>query len=314
MKTLRVGYTGFWQGFDYQNYAIHQLLSKHYQVEVCENPDILFYSIFNPVFSKEDTIRVGYIGENICPDFNIADYAISFENIAYKDRHIRVPNWIMNPKYNEAVEQMQHKHEFTGTEKTGFCSFVVSNGNADAIRTEFFELLSGYKQIASGGRYMNNIGCPQGVPDKLAFQKQYKFAMAFENSSHLGYTTEKLVEAFAARTVPIYWGDPDIEKTFNGKAFINVAKYETLEEAVAQIRRVDEDEALYQQMLQEPALKDTSYVEQVRNELEAFLLHIAEQPKQVAFRRCFGIVADKHLQSVITSTQPQEKRFWRRRK
>lgn len=314
MKTLRVGYTGFWQGFDYQNYAIHQLLSKHYQVEVCENPDILFYSIFNPVFLKEDAIRVGYIGENICPDFNIADYAISFEHIAYADRHIRVPNWIMNPKYNEAVEQMLHKHEFPNVEKEGFCSFVVSNGNADAIRTEFFELLSGYKQIASGGRYRNNIGCPQGVPDKLAFQKQYKFAMAFENSSHPGYTTEKLVEAFAAQTIPIYWGDPMIENVFNEKAFINVLKYKTLEEAVAQIRRIDEDDTLYHQMLQEPALKDASYVEQVKNELETFLQHIVEQTKKDAFRRSFGIVADKHLQSVIDGAQPKEKNFWKRRR
>ncbi len=313
MKTIRVGYTGFWQGFDYKTYAIHQLLSKHYRVEVCDNPDILFYSIFNPVFSKEDAVRVGYIGENICPDFNIADYAISFEDITYADRHIRVPNWIMNPKYDDAVEQMQHKHESSAIEKTGFCSFVVSNGDADAIRTRFFELLSGYKQIDSGGRYMNNIGCPQGVPDKLAFQKQYKFAMAFENSSHSGYTTEKLVEAFAAQTVPIYWGDPDIGKVFNEKAFINVLKYESLEAAMEQIIKIDEDDALYQQMLQEPALNNISYVEQVKNELEVFLQHIVEQPDKSAFRRSFGIVADKHLQSVLVSTKPIEKRFWRRR-
>jgi len=34
--------------------------------------------------------------------------------------------------------------------------------------------------------------------------------------------TEKIVEAFAANCIPIYWGDPSISKVFNSKAFINV--------------------------------------------------------------------------------------------
>lgn len=78
-----------------------------------------------------------------------------------------------------------------------FCSFVVSNSQfSDPLRKRFFERLCKYKKVDSGGRYLNNIGGP--VRDKLAFCRGYKFNIAFENSSVDGYTTEKIMEAYAA--------------------------------------------------------------------------------------------------------------------
>ena len=73
---------------------------------------------------------------------------------------------------------------------------------------------------------MNNVGSP--VADKYAFESEYKFSIAFENASYSGYTSEKILEAFAAGTVPIYWGDPDIAKVYNSKAFINLNEGKTL--------------------------------------------------------------------------------------
>lgn len=313
MKTIRVGYTGFWQGFDYKKYAIHNILSKHYKVEVCDNPDYLFFSVFNPSFSASDKIRIGYVGENLSPDFNLADYAISFENIVYGDRHIRVPNWIMNPKYQMDIDKMMHKHESKEVQKKGFCSFVVSNGSADPIRTKFFELLSSYRKVSSGGKYMNNIGMPQGVEDKYAFQCAHKFSLSFENSTHPGYTTEKIVEAFAAQTVPIYWGDPDIERVFNKNAFVNVGKYDSLEEAVSDIIKIDQDDELYRDMLLEPALVNMDYVTNIQMDLEAFLLHIIEQSTDSAYRRNCGGWAEDYFDKILDQQKTKKKSFFRRR-
>ena len=64
-----------------------------------------------------------------------------------------------------------------------------------------FEALSWYQQVSSGGRYKNNIGGP--VDDKLKFQRKHKFVIAFENTATPGYTTEKIIGAFAAGAVPI---------------------------------------------------------------------------------------------------------------
>ena len=76
-------------------------------------------------------------------------------------------------------------------------------------RDELFEYLSQYKLVDSGGRHKNNIG--GSIDDKFLFQQQYKFSIAYENSSTPGYTTEKIIQALAAGTSePIYWGNPEI--------------------------------------------------------------------------------------------------------
>ena len=69
------------------------------------------------------------------------------------------------------------KHEIPANpEKRKFCSFVVSNADAKPIRQHFFEKLSDYKKVDSGGRFMNNVGGP--VADKIDFHRQHKFVIA----------------------------------------------------------------------------------------------------------------------------------------
>src|SRR5262249_55166951 len=53
----------------------------------------------------------------------------------------------------------------------------------------------------------------------------YKFVIAFENSSLSGYNTEKLTHAIEADCVPIYWGDPEIGRSFNTRRFVNGHDY-----------------------------------------------------------------------------------------
>jgi hypothetical protein len=56
---------------------------------------------------------------------------------------------------------------------------------------------------------------------KVDFLRAYKFVIAFENSSSPGYNTEKLTDAIEADCVPIYWGDPEIGRSFNVRRFVN---------------------------------------------------------------------------------------------
>ena len=75
-----------------------------------------------------------------------------------------------------------------------FCNFVYSNsGNCDPIREAFFHQLCKYKKVDSGGKYLNNIG--KAVGDKLQFIKDYKFTIAFENSSCSGLYYRKIIGA-----------------------------------------------------------------------------------------------------------------------
>ena len=173
-------------------------------------------------------------------------------------------------------------HNVSLSEKTDFCSFVVSNPHGNEARAQFMDKLSEYKQVHSGGRWRNNVGGP--VADKLAFQKKHKFSMAFENACHPGYTTEKLMQSFAAQTVPIYWGDPRVAETFNQEAFINCNDYPDWESVIERIKEIDQDDALWQKMVETPALKDPQIVERTRQEAKNFLYHIFDQEPAEAKR------------------------------
>jgi len=46
------------------------------------------------------------------------------------------------------------------------------------------------------------------------------YGVAIENTSHNGYFTEKILDLFLLKTIPIYWGCSDIEKFFNPDGII----------------------------------------------------------------------------------------------
>ena len=130
---------------------------------------------------------------------------------------------------------------------------------------------------------MNNIGMPEGVPDKMAFIKNYKFNIAFENSASPGYTTEKIIEPLSAFTIPIYWGNPLIEKEFSKECFIRVKDRDDVERAVDEIVALDKDDDAYIKRCMAPRLV---YEEQKHFDklMLDFLVGIIEQPKEKARR------------------------------
>ena len=276
-KPIRIKFVDFWDDFVPEQSLFYQLLSQRYEIELTDNPDYLFCSVFGDEHLSYDCVKIFYTGENQCPDFNLYDYAIGFEHLTLGDRYMRLPIYYLN-RYQKFFRLMQEKHAKPLPAKSGFCSFVYSNDRASAVREQFFTQLSTYKNVSSGGRYRNNIGGP--VEDKLAFELQHKFSFSFENSSYPGYCTEKLVQSFAAQTVPIYWGDPTAADTFNEEAFINCNRYSSWDEVLEAIKRIDADPALYEHMLQAPALKhpERDSVEAKMNELTDFLCHIIDQP------------------------------------
>ena len=286
MKSVKINFIDFWDGFKPEDSFIYRILSQHYNIIISENPDYLFCSVFgdNHLKYSDDCIKILYSGENFCADYNVYDYALDFNYQIFADRHFRFPLYYIYKKdFNRMVDKTNFKEENL-LQKTGFCSFVYSNNFAHPAREIFFNKLSGYKQVASGGRYRNNVGGP--VTDKLIFQKKHKFSIAFENCSTPGYTTEKLVQAFAAQTIPIYWGDPLVGKVFNTKAFINCHDYNNWDEVVERVKELDNNDQEYINMLQQPALLDpTDTKEKAYEVLGNFLKHIIEQPKDQA-QRC----------------------------
>lgn len=291
MKRIKVAFVDFWKGFDPNSFICTLALQKKYNIEIkteANDADYVFYSVFGDEhwFLPSEKIKILYTGEDLCPDFNACDYAIGFEWLNFGDRYLRLPNYYINPFHRKAFKAFETRYESPlGDERAkqlvksrDFCSFVVSNGDGNPIRRQLFEALSQYKQVDSGGRWMNNVGGP--VKDKISFESGHKFSIACENSSHSGYTTEKIIEAFAAYTIPIYWGDPNIDKVFNTKAFINVNDFPSLEAVVQRVIELDNSENDYIEMLKQQALLDTEFYSIGSQEslVLDFLQNVVEQP------------------------------------
>ena len=142
--------------------------------------------------------------------------------------------------------------------KSLFCGFVVSNPLCRA-RNEFFRRLSKYKPVDSGGKVMNTLG--HRVADKRAFLADCRFTIAFENESHPGYTTEKIVEPMLVDSIPIYWGDPLIGRDFDTRSFLSAhdgwsrTTPALLDELVERVVEVDRNPDLLREMLARPWLR-----------------------------------------------------------
>lgn len=85
-----------------------------------------------------------------------------------------------------------------------------------------------------------------------------KILLAVENTVDVaGYVTEKLVNAFLAGAVPVYWGDSAAAaRWFNPAAYIDVAKYDSVEDAVADIAALARDAERLRAMRAAPVLRD----------------------------------------------------------
>lgn len=246
-ESLKINLVDFWPGFDVADNFFTRTLEQRFDIEISDQPDILFYSWYGRRNRDFKCTKVFYTADNLRPDFWACDYAITFD---YNDspRHLRLPLWVYSaeqhsPRYS--IDSLFRSADGAAAyeewrRRPGFCCMVVSNYDARE-RTRFFEKLSTIRRVDSGGRHLNNVGGP--VSDKLDFIRNYRFVIAFENSSREGYVTEKIYDAFAMGCIPIYWGDPAITRYFNVDRFINWHDLGSDEAAIGRVLEIDASRA-----------------------------------------------------------------------
>jgi hypothetical protein len=291
-KTVKIKFVDFGTTFNQKENDFVNALMKRYNVEISSQPDYLFFSDFGrrEYLNFKNCIRIYFTSENLCPDFNICDYAIGFSHLTFEDRYLRMPFYLLTkliPRaaiYASDIQKAKTKHLFTEDiikEKSDFCSFIYTH--ADKFRDDLFRELSKYKTVNSGGGHLNNLG--YRVPGKTAFESKHKFSIACENGATSGYTTEKIMQAFTAQTVPIYWGDPNVSTDYNEKAFINCNCISSLQEIVEKVKEIDTDNEKYLAMLREPAFANTFPLDTIESDFENFLFNIFDQKFENAQRR-----------------------------
>lgn len=329
MKTIRIKFVGFGFEVKKENSIIIELLSKHFNVVLSDTPDYVFCSLFsnNQAFSKGllhgycryPQVRIMVEGENFVPDFNLADYAISSYPIHFLDRHFSIPFGVEafyygNYKHFLALES--GKRKFCSEDlkrKIYFANFLASHDSENNIRGDFFKKLSEFKRVESPGKLYHNNDTVVSWRDnsKIEFQAKSKFTLCFESTKHEGFITEKIIDAFYAGTIPVYYGSSTVKDIINPKAYINVSDYKTMDEAIERIKQLDNNDEMYMEMMREPIFIDPLFQQKLMKSLEDFLVHIFEQSPEDAVRRSKVYVAKWYEDFFLTYEKKAFNDFYR---
>ena len=295
MKTVKINYCGTFSGYDpHQNLIYDILKGHHYDVQISEDPDYLICDVFgeNPYeYCKHPQVRIMYNSENYIPDFNLIDYAICSYPIQFQDRCFYLPCCVWPQKHWRELPKKNREALTTDfvKSKVYFANFIASHESENHIRGDFFKKLCEYKRVESPGFYLNNMPNGEMVcwtdDSKTDFQRKCKFTLCFESTAHNGFVTEKIMDAFYADTIPVYYGSPTVTDIFNRKAFINCSDYASFDEVIEKIKELDQDDEKYLEMMRQPILVDPTFPDRVMNELEDYVCSIFDQPLEKAYRR-----------------------------
>ena len=231
-----------------------------------DNPEYLLVVISHVLYRKsvmrefrryysKNRIAIFEGDEAISPDMNIFDYAITYDDsMIYEDRvcHRPFSMFVAGGSEIQHGNQMSREQAQKEYNRRKFCSFIYSNSNAYHVRDDLFYEISRYKKIDSLGKHLNNMG---NHPDRenenwfassLKAKREYRFSICAENGRMSGYTSEKIISAFLAGSIPIYWGNPNVVKEFNPEAFINCN--DTVD-VIKAIREIEENRDLWVEMV-----------------------------------------------------------------
>ena len=238
--------------------GIEYVLSPH-------EADVVISSVFGRT-QTDPKKTIMYIGENLRPNYLGYNYSLSFDYDDYGGRNFRLPLWWSRLAWDGFVQKPRkpnaHNHGYEqlldiknlmqprklDISKDKFCAMIA--GNPEGLRVNLFNSISKYKSIDGYGLMFGN----SLRKSKFAVLPEYKFCLCPENSVYDGYVTEKLIDAYAGLTVPLYSGDLSVGKDFNIKAFLNYQDFMDLEIFIGYIERWNEQLELYKDMYEQPLL------------------------------------------------------------
>ena len=100
------------------------------------------------------------------------------------------------------------------------------------------------------------------------------FSLCIENSIHPGYFTEKITDCILHKTIPIYWGCPDISEYYNSNGFII---FNTSDEAINIINNLTPDDYFNRlEFIEEnynKAFEYKDYIKTIKNKIIEIFKH-----------------------------------------
>lgn len=243
---------------------------NRFKFVISKNPDFVIYYDKRQI-PQGNFVKIGYAREYMAINMNANDWGLGwlYEESVNSDRYLRYPNYLFHGAGTNLVKAADYDAEAILKQKTKFCAFVF--WHSVPVRNQFFSYLSKYKMVDAPGPCCTNsapIGGYKTAMDsrlsknpweeKMEYLKQFKFTIAFENRSDVGYTSEKIYHPMASNSIPIYYGNPFVHRDFNQKSFVNAHSHkfsnqrEMFECLMRQIRELDQNDDLYLSMLKQP--------------------------------------------------------------
>jgi alpha(1,3/1,4) fucosyltransferase len=259
--SVGVEFRDFWPGFDPRDNFILDALAPLGGGAVSDEADLCFYSCSGPSHQLFTGCKVQVIGENVRPDFAQADFAIGYDR-SLDDRFLRYPLWAWDVDTSSLLRPFGENGEAAPAE---FCAFVSTNPD-NPLRNALFEQLSRHRFVHAGGSVFNNSPGPSSPrssqtwrQSKIEYLADFRFTIAAENGAYPGYTTEKLVDAFLAGSVPIYWGDPLVDCDFNPRAFLDHDSCGSVSRTVQAVLELDDDASAWRRMRAEAPMDEATW-------------------------------------------------------
>ena len=286
---IRVAFAFFWPYFTLEDFrAYFPVVYEKYDLVPSATPEVVFYSVFSPAFTPYGDprrpvggimpgsyLRVFLTGENVEPQMDNCDFAISFSMQVDRPNHLRLPLWVYENRGSgyepgRLIKDAAADWEKIADEKSEFCNFVYRHPGR--YRDEIFTALSQYKRVDAAGRWRNNMNgwtvpiTPNRLAGKLKFLRRYKFTLALENMIWPGYATEKIVDPMYVNSIPIYVGDPNARESFNAESYIDITSFGSVQRMLEFVREVDNDRDLYMKMLAAPFYRNNEIPDYARDD------------------------------------------------
>lgn len=285
-------------------YALTPLMNEYEAIYDHENPDVLFYDTYSGKhlnYSRDSTVMVGWYGENIYPNYNIAHYSISHVRDTHEGKNFYSPLYVWKTLRKAKIITTKNLE----VEKRKFAIFIASQdstGYGASLRKNFVEYVQRmYRRVDCPGKVLHNIDldnelgsrfCNDWQERKQRLLNRYKFVVSFENSNTDGYISEKLVDAFLSGTVPIYWGSEGNIAPFPKEAVICANDYDSFDSLLAFIKEVDENEELYRKILEASPLNRPGALERIVSQ------HQMERTEFL--RRIFELVRERQPRLMVS--------------
>lgn len=280
---LKIYVMNFWKGFSLEAGFLRHLLDLAFGSFVVtpheSDADLVLTSVYpkqqrwyrppRKQWSSHPEKTIAVIWENQRPDYRRYRFSISSDFDSYGGRNCRVPLWYTQIQWPGLVRE--GLRPVPGASQ-GFEPLVDLDSllrarptPSAADREMFCCLVSGHperhrqlcvEQLSSVGR-VDLFGTIAGKPvprSKYEILAPYRFNLCFENSIFPGYYSEKLLHAWVAGCIPLYFSDSWYRLDFNPKAMINRINFSTIDEFVDHVTSINASREAMNELFDQPLL------------------------------------------------------------